>query len=366
MDQANKPKDKGKKPLVQAEDSEEEEPAPPKKKKKGPTAEEKADGKCYRMFLLPRLFSPHLNKATAPPTEPASAKKPSGKVLEVTLPLRNPRKLSEDLEDELSQESDVAPKKKGKQQNKKKSTKKANGKGAKGKGQGTDTNTNQARSYDGSGMAYPSPCERCYLRDLFCESPASGQGNCVPCKVKKLHCLYRLTPKQIGSMTKKAYKGKQAGLNLRNVKSEGASGAPEGKADAKVDEHDDEDDDEQPAQRYLFQDVDQMMQTLANIAKSQEMMTTQVGNRLTNLENHVATKVRNIENVLSALCTVVDSAARDNAFRECHSKIGYHIVVTHTTRAHFVCDGGPFDWEQACHGAQIEHRASSRQRGHCK
>lgn len=301
---------------VEADDSDEEEPAPPKTKKKAATAGPKADGKLYCMLLLPRLFSPHLNKAMAPPTEPGTAKKPSGKILEVVVPLREPRNRSEELEDELSQETDVPPKKKGKQP-RKKTSKTANGKGAKGKGQGPDTN--QARSYDGSGMAYPSPCERCYLRDLFCESPASGQGNCVPCKVKKLHCLYHLTPKQIGSMTKKAYKGKQAGLNLRNKKSEGTSGAPEDEADVKGDEHDDENDDEQPAQRYLFQDVDRMMQTMDTIVKGQEQMAMQFGNRLTNLENYVASEVRNIKNVISALCTVVDSAAGGNTFRECLS-----------------------------------------------
>ncbi len=71
----------------------------------------------------------------APPTEPGTAKKPSGKMLEVVVPLREPRNRSEELEDELSQETDVPPQEE-RQATEKEDLKDSKREGRQGKGPG--------------------------------------------------------------------------------------------------------------------------------------------------------------------------------------------------------------------------------------
>ncbi len=83
-------------------------------------------------------------------------------------------------------------------------------KGSKGKGLGKGSKT-QARNLKGSGFSYDPPCDSCYLKPTFCERPVSGSGNCIPCKVKKLSCVYHLTPEQIGLLTKKESNSKNRG-----------------------------------------------------------------------------------------------------------------------------------------------------------
>lgn len=172
------------------------------------------------------------------------------------------------------------------------------------------TRKGSARNLEGSGHAYASPCERCYLKELFCERPKSGQGNCVPCKLNKLHCEYRQSSQQIGAMTRKAFNDKRQGLNLRSKRSASAGPSKQPGGEEEAAEHEEED--ENAGRRFLFHDVDEIMRSVANLADSEIQISKELKQRMAKLETHVSERIGGIERALTALCTLVNTAARDH------------------------------------------------------
>ena len=183
--------------------------------------------------------------------------------------------------------------------------KKGRKKGSKGAATGK---ANNPRNLEGSGNPYEAPCDRCYLKGLFCERPESGQGNCIPCKVGKLPCEYRQSHQQIGAATKKAYKDKRQGLNLRSKDSAPAGPSTATVADGEATAPDDEKDekDNSPSHHFLFHDVDELMRSMADVAQNQILLAKDVKRRLANLEGQVSDRFDRIEKAISKFYTTDD------------------------------------------------------------
>jgi hypothetical protein len=69
-----------------------------------------------------------------------------------------------------------------------------------------------------SGENYEEPCGHCRSRDLLCPKPVNG-GSCIPCKVSKVKCTYRMDK---AAMSKKFTKVKLAPIP-RHIKSASAA-----------------------------------------------------------------------------------------------------------------------------------------------
>lgn len=170
----------------------------------------------------------------------------------------------------------------------------------------------KARNISGSGTPYASPCETCYLKNLFCEIPAGGSGNCVPCKAKKLQCAYRLTPKQVGLLTKNPLKSKQH-LQLSSRGTKETSGTP---GPSRKDDQEDLASDEETKPRFIFDDIDTIKGTMAELAGSHGKVSKHFESRITKLEADVAIRMGGIEKVLNALCKVIDNAVAHQVIGE--------------------------------------------------
>ncbi len=118
--------------------------------------------------------------------------------------------------------------------------------------------------------------------------------------------------------TKKETKSKRAGLNLRSKKgaAEGASAGAEGDEGAEAGSEEDQVIDEESEQPFLFRDIDRIVNGVAALTDSHERIARKLDKRITELETYVSARFSGMDKAITALCKIVDGAARDNAFRE--------------------------------------------------